>query len=71
MDSSAGVKREVALAVGLVGVTEEPQRVGEAQPDEQLGVLSVAQHVRAPAAGLEALMAASKCSRACASRPGQ
>ena len=35
-------------------MAEKPERVGQAQPDDQLGVLPVAQHVRLPAGRLEA-----------------
>ena len=46
---------EVALAVGVVLVAEEPERVGQASPDDQFGVLAVAQDVRAPARRPETL----------------
>jgi hypothetical protein len=35
----------VTLAIGPFRVTEQPEGVGQAQPDEQFGILPVAQHV--------------------------
>jgi len=52
---ACGPQGEVALAVGLTRVTEQPERVGQAQPDQQFRVLPVAQHVRPPSFGPEAL----------------
>ena len=52
---AGGAQGEVALAVGPAGVTEQPERVGQAQPDQQLRVLPVAQHVRPAADRREAL----------------
>ena len=49
-DSSAERERQVALAVGLLVVAEQPQRVRQAQPADQLGVLRVAKQVRRAAA---------------------
>ena len=48
-------QRQVALAVGLGGVAQQPQGVRQAQPDQQLRVLPVAQHVRPAVFGAEAV----------------
>lgn len=46
-------KSEVTLAVGLDGVPQQPHRMGQAQTDDQLRVLPVAQHMRPPPCRLE------------------
>jgi len=52
--ASAGSSQgEVALAVGLIRVPEQPECMGEAQPHQQLRILPVAQHVRPAAFGPE------------------
>ena len=55
MDSPGGPQGEVALAVGLTRVPEQPECMGQAQPHQQLRILPVAQHVRPAAFGPEAL----------------